>query len=197
MCCSDFAPPLETPVVAVPPKIDPLASHSDLPNPQQRSEHSQQQSHLHQNHLAPQEILCTAASLLWDPRFTSARRQHFLPKRLDVGSPFSPPTPASESSREDTEDEEGDSISSEAEAGTDREDREERFRKSRKITPEQKSPSTPVKVVTMDQTGKRHPSSFQQLEKLGEGTYATVRFASSCPLSRPHCVAKISNKTNQ
>lgn len=22
--------------------------------------------------------------------------------------------------------------------------------------------------------GKRHPSSFQQLEKLGEGTYATV-----------------------
>ncbi|KAG0138760.1 kinase-like domain-containing protein [Tuber indicum] len=26
----------------------------------------------------------------------------------------------------------------------------------------------------MDQTGKRHPSSFQQLEKLGEGTYATV-----------------------
>lgn len=22
---------------------------------------------------------------------------------------------------------------------------------------------------------KRHPSSFQQLEKLGEGTYATVR----------------------
>jgi hypothetical protein len=25
--------------------------------------------------------------------------------------------------------------------------------------------------------GKRHPSSFQQLEKLGEGTYATVRLA--------------------
>lgn len=25
---------------------------------------------------------------------------------------------------------------------------------------------------------KRHPSSFQQLEKLGEGTYATVRFPS-------------------
>lgn len=24
--------------------------------------------------------------------------------------------------------------------------------------------------------GKRHPSSFQQLEKLGEGTYATVGF---------------------
>lgn len=183
-------------MVVVPPKIDPLASHSDLPNPQQRSEHSQQQNHLHQNHLAPQEIICTAASLLWDPRFTSARRQHFLPKRLDVGSPFSPPTPASESSREDTEDE-GDSISSEAEAGTDREDREERFRKSRKITPEQKSPSTPVKAVTMDQTGKRHPSSFQQLEKLGEGTYATVRFASLCLLSRPHCVAKIPNKTNQ
>ena len=28
-------------------------------------------------------------------------------------------------------------------------------------------------IVAMD--GKRHPSSFQQLEKLGEGTYATVR----------------------
>lgn len=24
---------------------------------------------------------------------------------------------------------------------------------------------------------KRHPSSFQQLEKLGEGTYATVRLS--------------------
>jgi negative regulator of PHO system len=35
--------------------------------------------------------------------------------------------------------------------------------------------STPVptpRVLKMD--GKRHPSSFQQLEKLGEGTYATV-----------------------
>lgn len=30
--------------------------------------------------------------------------------------------------------------------------------------------------------GKRHPSSFQQLEKLGEGTYATV--------SRPLCSPK-------
>ena len=29
------------------------------------------------------------------------------------------------------------------------------------------------KVDSMD---KRHPSSFQQLEKLGEGTYATVRY---------------------
>lgn len=29
---------------------------------------------------------------------------------------------------------------------------------------------------TMD--NKRHPSSFQQLEKLGEGTYATVRVLS-------------------
>lgn len=178
----------------MPPKIDPLASHSDLPNPQQHSEHLRQQNHLHTNHLGPQEILCTAASLLWDPRFTSAKRQHFPPKRLDVGSPFSPPTPASESSREDTEDEEGDSIFSEAEAETDREDREERFRKSRKITPEQKSPSAPVEVVTMDQTGKRHPSSFQQLEKLGEGTYATVRFASSCPLSCPHYVTKFPTK---
>jgi hypothetical protein len=30
-----------------------------------------------------------------------------------------------------------------------------------------------IRALTMD--GKRHPSSFQQLEKLGEGTYATVR----------------------
>lgn len=31
---------------------------------------------------------------------------------------------------------------------------------------------------------KRHPSSFQQLEKLGEGTYATVRVAPP----RPHAL---------
>jgi hypothetical protein len=30
-------------------------------------------------------------------------------------------------------------------------------------------------VPTMD--NRRHPSSFQQLEKLGEGTYATVRMS--------------------
>jgi hypothetical protein len=29
--------------------------------------------------------------------------------------------------------------------------------------------------------GKRHPSSFQQLEKLGEGTYATVRSSGASP----------------
>jgi hypothetical protein len=28
---------------------------------------------------------------------------------------------------------------------------------------------------------KRNPSSFQQLEKLGEGTYATVRFPVPVP----------------
>lgn len=33
---------------------------------------------------------------------------------------------------------------------------------------------------------KRHPSSFQQLEKLGEGTYATVRRrACSAPCTLP------------
>lgn len=37
-----------------------------------------------------------------------------------------------------------------------------------------------ILALTMD--GKRHPSSFQQLEKLGEGTYATV----SLP-ALPHC----------
>lgn len=30
--------------------------------------------------------------------------------------------------------------------------------------------------------GKRHPSSFQQLEKLGEGTYATVTTPDPPPL---------------
>jgi hypothetical protein len=33
--------------------------------------------------------------------------------------------------------------------------------------------------------GKRHPSSFQQLEKLGEGTYATVSSIETTPLSSP------------
>jgi len=39
----------------------------------------------------------------------------------------------------------------------------------------QRSHTPPTR--TMD--GKRHPSSFQQLEKLGEGTYATVSKAKS------------------
>ena len=29
-------------------------------------------------------------------------------------------------------------------------------------------------LSSIEMDGKRHPSSFQQLEKLGEGTYATV-----------------------
>ncbi|KAK1827231.1 kinase-like domain-containing protein [Podospora conica] len=34
--------------------------------------------------------------------------------------------------------------------------------------------TVPVPHTTSNMDGKRHPSSFQQLEKLGEGTYATV-----------------------
>lgn len=36
---------------------------------------------------------------------------------------------------------------------------------------------------------KRHPSSFQQLEKLGEGTYATVSrpaYSAPCPVANRH-----------
>jgi hypothetical protein len=36
---------------------------------------------------------------------------------------------------------------------------------------------------SIDEMDKRHPSSFQQLEKLGEGTYATVCFP--CVVPRP------------
>lgn len=35
--------------------------------------------------------------------------------------------------------------------------------------------------------GKRHPSSFQQLEKLGEGTYATVSRATALPCGPRKC----------
>lgn len=38
---------------------------------------------------------------------------------------------------------------------------------------------------------KRHPSSFQQLEKLGEGTYATVSFPHLTSPNR-RCCAVIS-----
>ena len=36
-------------------------------------------------------------------------------------------------------------------------------------------------AATVDMDGKRHPSSFQQLEKLGEGTYATVSQPAQSP----------------
>lgn len=45
------------------------------------------------------------------------------------------------------------------------------------------SGSTTPLVPTMD--NRRHPSSFQQLEKLGEGTYATVRRALSFSRAAP------------
>lgn len=57
---------------------------------------------------------------------------------------------------------------------------ESRASKSRKIAPSEERSGEAVgvkKSEVMDQSGKRHPSSFQQLEKLGEGTYATVIYS--------------------
>jgi hypothetical protein len=82
--------------------------------------------------------ICTPASLLFDPRFTSRQRPSALP-------PFRtfPPSPTAQ-----------------------------RIPYSLPSTISVQNLDTEEPAAEMD---KRHPSSFQQLEKLGEGTYATVR----------------------
>jgi hypothetical protein len=82
--------------------------------------------------------ICTPASLLFDPRFTSRQRPSPLP-------PFRtfPPSPPAQ-----------------------------RIPYSLPSTISVQNLDTEEPAAEMD---KRHPSSFQQLEKLGEGTYATVR----------------------
>jgi hypothetical protein len=82
--------------------------------------------------------ICTPASLLFDPRFTSRQRPSALP-------PFRtfPPSPPAQ-----------------------------RIPYSVPSTISVQNLDTGEPAAEMD---KRHPSSFQQLEKLGEGTYATVR----------------------
>jgi len=84
------------------------------------------------------ERLCTPASLLFDPRYTTRQRPSALP-------PFRtfPPTPTAQ-----------------------------RLPYSLPSTISIQNLDTEEPTAEMD---KRHPSSFQQLEKLGEGTYATVR----------------------
>jgi hypothetical protein len=82
--------------------------------------------------------ICTPASLLFDPRFTSRQRPSALP-------PFRtfPPSPPAQ-----------------------------RIPYSLPSAISVQNLDTEEPAAEMD---KRHPSSFQQLEKLGEGTYATVR----------------------
>jgi hypothetical protein len=91
--------------------------------------------------------LCTPASILFDPRFTSVQKPSAVP-------PFRtfPPSPTVDKKR----------------------------------TPVQIPSIISIRDLdptpSFDRMDKRHPSSFAQLEKLGEGTYATVSHSALCDL---------------
>jgi hypothetical protein len=101
---------------------------------------------------------------LWDARYTSQKKPEFA-RPPGEGSHIVRGIPAVlhilDSSEEEEDSEEDDDDEEEEEEDSDNYDAEE----------------------DTDMDNKRHPSSFQQLEKLGEGTYATVLL--SLPASPP------------
>ena len=150
--------------------------------------------------------IVSIASVLWDPRYTSQEKPRFAPPSTSesrvvpagAGEPIDlfdgveeaksdeeeEQDVIDESDSDDEEDgEERDSESFEEDVEVESHD-ESRSQKSegRKLGSSSLATETEAKM-----DNKRHPSSFQQLEKLGEGTYATVRLL---PLGRTKTHAK-------
>ncbi|KAL7270689.1 negative regulator of the PHO system [Rhizina undulata] len=146
-------------------------------------------SHIHQRH--HQHGIRTVTSYLWDPLYTSQKRPEFKPRPIGLESTYSYGSILFDLSDEEDDDsldldeEEEEEDKDAEEKGKGKERSKSHSSGSDGNTTESSSlseghgtskanSSTKPNPQAMDQSVKRHPSSFQQLEKLGEGTYATV-----------------------
>jgi hypothetical protein len=144
------------------------------------------------------------ASVLWDPRYTSQEKPQFaLPSTSEsrkfpagAGEPIDLFDGVEEAKLDEEEEQDviDESDSDDEEDGRDGEERDSEISEGAEVESHesrsqgQKSGTSSLTTETetkMD--NKRHPSSFQQLEKLGEGTYATVRLPSS--VARKHTLS--------